>query len=146
MRLAPALLLLLVAIPGAAQPPAPRAAVEAESGMVVCVSPPAADVGVAVLKKGGNAVDAAVAVALAMAVTWPEAGNLGGGGFMMIAPPGQAPTCVEYRETAPAAAGPTLFADGTVSAYSHKASGVPGTVRGLGLAHKKYGKLPWKDV
>ncbi len=146
MRLAPALLLLLVAIPGAAQPPAPRVAAEAENGMVVCVSPAAADVGVAILKKGGNAVDAAVAVALAMAVTWPEAGNLGGGGFMMIAPPGTAPTCVEYRETAPAAAGPTLFADGTVSPYSHKASGVPGTVRGLGLAHKKYGKLPWKDV
>ncbi|QDU23012.1 gamma-glutamyltransferase [Urbifossiella limnaea] len=146
MRLAPVLLLLLVAIPGAAQPPAPRVATEATNGMVVCVSPPAADVGVAILKKGGNAVDAAVAVALAMAVTWPEAGNLGGGGFMMIAPPGQAPTCVEYRETAPAAAGPKLFADGTVSAFSHKASGVPGTVRGLGLAHKKYGKLPWKDV
>jgi gamma-glutamyltranspeptidase/glutathione hydrolase len=146
MRLAPALLLLLVAVPGAAQPPAPRTAVEAASGMVVCVSPPAADVGVAILKKGGNAVDAAVAVALAMAVTWPEAGNLGGGGFMMIAPPGKAPTCVEYRETAPAAAGPTLFADGTVGPYSHKASGVPGTVRGLGLAHKKYGKLAWKDV
>jgi gamma-glutamyltranspeptidase/glutathione hydrolase len=146
MRFAPALLLPLVALPSAARPPEPRKAVEAANGMVVCVSPPAAEVGVSVLKKGGNAVDAAVAVAFAMAVTWPEAGNLGGGGFMMVAPPGKAPNCVEYRETAPAAAGPTLFADGRVSAYSHKASGVPGTVRGLGLAHAKYGKLPWKDV
>jgi gamma-glutamyltranspeptidase/glutathione hydrolase len=147
MRLAPAALLVaLAALPSAARPPEKRPPVEAASGMVVCVSPPAAEVGVAVLKKGGNAVDAAVAVAFAMAVTWPEAGNLGGGGFMMVAPPGKPVACVEYRETAPAAAGPTLFADGTVTAYSHKASGVPGTVRGLGLAHAKYGKLPWKDV
>ncbi|MBN9520504.1 gamma-glutamyltransferase [bacterium] len=147
MRLLPALLLpLLLTIPTAARPPEPRKAVEAANGMVVCVSPPAAGVGVAILKKGGNAVDAAVAVAFAMAVTWPEAGNIGGGGFMMVAPPGKAPTCVEYRETAPAAAGPTLFADGRVTAYSHKASGVPGTIRGLALAHGKYGKLPWKDV
>jgi gamma-glutamyltranspeptidase/glutathione hydrolase len=114
--------------------------------MVVCVSPPAADVGAAILKRGGNAVDAAVAVAFAMAVTWPEAGNIGGGGFMMVGPPGQEPTCIEYRETAPAAAKPDLFADGRVTAHNHKAAGVPGTVRGLALAHQKFGKLPWKDV
>jgi gamma-glutamyltranspeptidase/glutathione hydrolase len=113
---------------------------------VVCVSPPAADVGVEVLKKGGTAVDAAVAVALAMAVTWPEAGNIGGGGFMMVAPPGAEPTCFEYRETAPAAAKVDLFADGKVTFLDHRAAGVPGTVRGLALAHTKFGKLPWKDV
>jgi len=118
----------------------------AKGGMVVCVSPPAADVGVDILKKGGNAVDAAVAVAFAMAVTWPEAGNIGGGGFMMIGLPGNEPTCIEYRETAPASAKADLFANGTISAFSHQASGVPGTVRGLALAHKQYGKLPWKDV
>jgi gamma-glutamyltranspeptidase/glutathione hydrolase len=103
-------------------------------------------VGLATLKKGGNAVDAAVATALAMAVTWPEAGNIGGGGFMMVGVPGQEPACFEYRETAPAAAKVDLFADGKVTGFSHKAAGVPGTVRGLALAHKKYGKLKWEEV
>ena len=117
-----------------------------KNGMVVCVSPPAADVGVEILKQDGNAVDAAVAVTFAMAVTWPEAGNIGGGGFMMIGPPGQEPTCIEYRETAPASATADLFADGKVNGFDHKASGVPGTVRGLALAHKRFGKLPWKVV
>src|SRR5947208_4548881 len=110
--------------------------------MVVCVSPPAADVGVAILKQGGNAVDAAVAVAFAEAVTWPEAGNIGGGGFMMVAAPGQEPTCIEYRETAPAAATRDMFADGKTTWLNHKAAGVPGTVRGLSLAHRSFGVLP----
>src|SRR5207248_2676703 len=88
----------------------------------------------------------AVAVAFAMAVTWPEAGNIGGGGFMMVAPPGKEVRCVEYRETAPAAAKVDLFADGKVTHLDHKAAGVPGTVRGLALVHKTYGKLAWKDV
>jgi gamma-glutamyltranspeptidase / glutathione hydrolase len=145
MRLLVAILILpLIAFPGGAQPKAER--VESKGGVVVCVSPPAADVGLAVLKKGGNAVDAAVAVAFAMAVTWPEAGNIGGGGFMMVAPPGKDVTCFEYRETAPAAAKVDLFADGKVTWLDHKAAGVPGTVRGLALAHAKYGKLAWKDV
>lgn len=139
------LLASLVAVPSIAQPQA-RKAVEAKNGMVVCVSPPAAEVGVQVLKSGGNAVDAAVAVAFAMAVTWPEAGNLGGGGFMMVGPPGGEPTCIEYRETAPAAAKADLFADGKVRSHDHKASGVPGTVRGLALAHQRFGKLPWKNL
>jgi gamma-glutamyltranspeptidase / glutathione hydrolase len=146
MRCSPFILLFaLFALPSSAQPPAAER-VESKGGMVVCVSPPAAEVGIAVLKKGGNAVDAAVAVAFAMAVTWPEAGNIGGGGFMMVAPPEKEVTCFEYRETAPAAAKVDLFADGTVSARDHKAAGVPGTVRGLALAHQKYGKLAWKDV
>ena len=136
----------VLALPSAADTPAARPVVVAKNGMVVCVSPPAADVGLAVLKAGGNAVDAAVAVAFTMAVTWPEAGNVGGGGFMMVAAPGKEPTCVEYRETAPAAATPDLFADGTVGPLDHKAAGVPGTVRGLALAHEKFGKLAWKDV
>src|SRR5947208_855837 len=105
-----------------------REPVIAANGMVVCVSPPAADVGVAVLKKGGTAVDAAVAVAFAEAVTWPEAGNIGGGGFMMVAPPGGDVTCFEYRETAPAAATEDMFANGKTGPYSHKVAGVPGTV------------------
>ena len=116
------------------------------NGMVVSVSRPASEVGVAILKKGGNAVDAAVATAFALAVTWPEAGNLGGGGFMLVAPGSKAaPTMFDYRETAPAAATKDMFAkDKPPSKYL--LIGTPGTVRGLALAHKRFGKLPWKDV
>lgn len=134
-------LLFALALTAQAQPKAET--VTSKGGVVVCVSPPAADVGLKVLKDGGNAVDAAVATAFAMAVTWPEAGNIGGGGFMMVAAPGKEPTCIEYRETAPAAAKVDLFADGKVTSLSHKAAGVPGTVRGLALAHKTFGKLEW---
>ncbi|HEY1187576.1 MAG TPA: gamma-glutamyltransferase, partial [Gemmata sp.] len=137
-------LLLGLACSAQAQPKA--GTVTSKGGVVVCVSPPAAEVGLNTLKAGGNAVDAAVATAFAMAVTWPEAGNIGGGGFMMVAAPGKAPTCFEYRETAPAAAKVNLFADGKVTWLNHKAAGVPGTVRGLALAHQKYGKLGWKAL
>ncbi|MCZ2344057.1 MAG: gamma-glutamyltransferase [Bacteroidales bacterium] len=117
-----------------------------QKGVVVCVSPPAADVGARILKAGGNAVDAAIAVGFAQAVTWPEAGNIGGGGFMVIRPAdGQKPVVVEYREKAPAAATENLWVRG-VQPLSHKAAGVPGTVRGMALAHAKFGKLPWKDL
>jgi gamma-glutamyltranspeptidase/glutathione hydrolase len=135
---------LLLPSPIGAQPKAET--VTSKGGVVVCVSPPAAEVGLAVLKKGGTAVDASVAVGFALAVTWPEAGNIGGGGFMMVAPPSKDPTCFEFRETAPAAAKVDLFADGKVTGLDHRASGVPGTVRGFALAHKRFGKLPWKDV
>ncbi len=115
-------------------------------GMVVAVSPPGADAGRDTLQKGGNAVDAAVATAFAMAVTYPAAGNIGGGGFMVVYPGGDAkPVVFDYRETAPAAASKTLFKKGD-GLYTHKVVGVPGTVRGLALAHAKFGKLPWKDV
>jgi gamma-glutamyltranspeptidase/glutathione hydrolase len=138
---------VLLAGPAPAQPQPPKAeTIESKGGVVVCVSPAAAEVGLAVLKRGGNAVDAAVATAFALAVTWPEAGNLGGGGFLMVAPPGREVRCIEYRETAPAAAKVDLFADGSVTGLDHKAAGVPGTVRGLALAHELYGKLPWKDL
>jgi gamma-glutamyltranspeptidase/glutathione hydrolase len=114
--------------------------------MVVAVSPPGAEVGRDVLLRGGNAVDAAVATAFAMAVTYPSAGNIGGGGFMVVHPGhGAEPVVFEYREMAPAAARSTMFAK-TDTIYSHKAVGVPGTVRGLWLAHQRFGKLPWKDV
>jgi gamma-glutamyltranspeptidase/glutathione hydrolase len=141
--------LALVVLVAATPAPAGAAgkAVEARNGMVVSVSPPGTDVGIAVLKAGGNAVDAAVATAFALAVTYPEAGNIGGGGFMLVhPPPGEGkPAVIDYRETAPAAATRTMFSkkDGI---YGHKVVGVPGTVRGLALAHKKYGKLPWKDL
>ncbi len=119
--------------------------VTAQRGMVVCVSPEAADVGVAVLKQGGSAVDASVAVAFAMAVTYPAAGNIGGGGFMLVNPAKGEPTVIEYRETAPGSVKADTFAK-TTDWRDHKASGVPGTVRGLELAHKRFGKLPWKDL
>ncbi len=111
----------------------------------MAVSAPGAEAGLGVLKQGGNAVDAAVATAFAMAVTYPAAGNIGGGGFMMIHPPKGEPVCVEYRETAPAAATKTMYKPGD-GVYNHRAVGVPGTVAGLALAHGKFGKLPWKDV
>jgi gamma-glutamyltranspeptidase/glutathione hydrolase len=138
--------------------------VEAEHGMVVSVSAPAAEVGLEILQKGGNAVDAAVATAFALAVTYPQAGNIGGGGFMVIHPGGKAalkkgtvplssrgqspfsePVVIDYRETAPAAATRTMFSKDD-SWYGHKVVGVPGTVRGLALAHRRFGKLPWKEV
>ena len=121
-------------------------AVEARQGMVVTVSPPATDVGVSILQQGGNAVDAAVAVAFALAVTWPAAGNIGGGGFMLVDPgTGQKPVCIEYRETAPAGATVSMLRnyprmDGL------RVCATPGTIAGLALAHRQYGRLPWREV
>ncbi|MGE0760468.1 MAG: gamma-glutamyltransferase [Pirellulaceae bacterium] len=126
--------------------PAAEPNVATSRGMVVCVSPPAAVVGRDVLRGGGNAVDAAVATALAMAVTWPSAGNIGGGGFMMVSPgDGKPPVCVEYRETAPAAAHErTLEHD--LRMDGHAVCGTPGTVAGLALAHERYGRRPWREL
>ena len=114
--------------------------------MVVAQEPLAAKIGVDILKRGGNAVDAAVAVGFAMAVTYPDAGNLGGGGFMVIhLAKGDRNTTIDYRETAPAAATKTMFLDADGKADPHKsrysglAVGVPGTVAGLALAERKYG-------
>ena len=84
-----------------------------------------------------------MSVAFAMAVTYPAAGNIGGGGFMLVHAPGKETIVFEYRETAPAAVTRDTFAK-TIDWHDHKAAGVPGTVRGLELAHKKFGKLPWK--
>ncbi|MEM9366121.1 MAG: gamma-glutamyltransferase [Planctomycetota bacterium] len=112
-------------------------------GMVVSDAPLASQVGQRILTRGGNAVDAAVATAFALAVVWPEAGNIGGGGFMMVAPPGKAVTCVEYRETAPQRVQPDSFVDWTQRHHARMA-GVPGTIRGLATAHEKYGRLAWQ--
>ena len=125
--------------------PAPVAAVH---GMVVSAHRLATQAGVDVLKSGGNAVDAAVAVAYALAVTFPEAGNIGGGGFMTIRLAGGRSTFIDFRETAPAAATATMFQDaaGNVvplrSTRGHLAAGIPGTVAGLELARTKYGTRP----
>ena len=114
-------------------------------GMVVSETSQASRIGRDVLAEGGNAVDAAVAVAFALAVTWPEAGNIGGGGFMMVAPKRGEVVCVDYRETAPAAATRDMFVDDP-NRYHHRAVGTPGTVRGLFLAHATFGHLPWQRL
>lgn len=116
--------------------------------MVTVQEPVAADVGVAVLKSGGNAVDAAVAIGFALAVTHPFAGNIGGGGFMLIRFADGRVTFVDFREAAPLAASRDMYLDAKGeptrdSIEGWRASGVPGTVRGLGLAHSKYGTKPW---
>lgn len=124
----------------------------APSGVVVCTSAPACDAGASVLARGGNAVDAAVATAFALAVTHPSAGNIGGGGFMVVRPRSGAATTFDFREKAPLASTPKMYLkeDGSIdrssTAAGYLAPGVPGTVRGLELAHKKFGKLAWKDV
>ncbi len=127
----------------------------AHNGMVVAQESHAARIGIEILDRGGNAVDAAVAVGFAMAVTYPRAGNLGGGGFMVIhlAKDNQ-DVAIDYRETAPAAASATMFLDAkgepdpAKSRDSGLAVGVPGTVAGLALAHAKYGsgKLSLADL
>lgn len=126
--------------------------VASKRGVVVSVSGIASDIGAQVLAKGGNAVDAAVATAFALAVTHPSAGNLGGGGFMVVRMADGSATTFDYREKAPAAATPTMYLkpDGTIDRSLTRAGwlapGVPGTVRGLALAHKRFGRLPWADV
>lgn len=112
----------------------------------------ASDAGATILKGGGNAIDASIATAFALAVTLPEAGNLGGGGFIVayLADRGEVVT-VDFRETAPLDSAPRMYLDpqGRLSPDCRKgawAAAVPGTVRGLGLAHSRWGKLPWADL
>ena len=127
--------------------------VVAKRGMVASEQALASEVGVDILKAGGNAIDAAVAVGFALAVVLPNAGNIGGGGFMMVhdARSGEY-VALDFRETAPAAATKTVFQDkkGNVidgkSLYTHAAVGVPGTVAGLTHAQKKWGRLPLARV
>ena len=126
--------------------------IESTTGMVVSVNGIASDVGAAILAKGGNAVDAAVATAFALAVVHPAAGNIGGGGFMIIRPPSGAAVAIDYREKAPLGSTRTMYLDSAGNIVrartntGYLAPGVPGTVRGLALAHRKFGRLPWKDV
>ena len=125
--------------------------VSAAHGMVVAQEPLAADVGLAVLRSGGNAVDAAVAVGFALAVTHPVAGNLGGGGFMLLRMADGRTDFLDFRECAPAKASRDMYLgpDGNPtreSIYGWKSAGVPGTVAGLELAHQKFGGKPWKSL
>ena len=133
-----------------------REPVRAKQGMVASTNEVASRVGVDIMKRGGNAVDAAIAVAFALAVTHPAAGNLGGGGFMMIRLKDGTTTAIDYREMAPAAAHRDVYLDknGNViegeggPLIGYRAAGVPGTVRGMELALKKYGsgKLTWAQL
>jgi gamma-glutamyltranspeptidase/glutathione hydrolase len=146
MRRTLALLVLAAAAPAwAAQP------VRARHGMVVTRERHATEAGVKVLESGGNAIDAAVAVGFALAVTHPSAGNLGGGGFMLIRLADGRTTFLDFRERAPGAASRNMYLDtsGKPTADSiigYRASGVPGSVSGFEYASKKYGRKPWADV
>jgi len=130
---------------------ADRAPVTASNGMVVSTDELASRVGVAVLQAGGTAVDAAVAVQFALAVVNPEAGNIGGGGFMVIhAADGQS-AALDFREKAPAAATRDMYLDENgdltdLSVEGHLAAGVPGTVQGMWSVHQRFGTLPWEDL
>ncbi|MGD2295324.1 MAG: gamma-glutamyltransferase [Candidatus Aminicenantes bacterium] len=124
-----------------------------ENGMVVSVDPYASQVGINILKKGGNAVDAAVAVGFALAVTYPAAGNIGGGGFMILRFPETGESvAVDFREMAPGKAAPDMYLneegkhERLRSSRGHLAVGIPGTVKGFDLALKTYGRLSWEEV
>ena len=126
--------------------------VASRDGLVVCTSAPACDAGAAILARGGTAVDAAVATGFALAVTHPAAGNIGGGGFMVVRTPAGAVTAFDFRERAPFAATPTMYLqpdgsiDRSLTESGYLAAGVPGTVRGLHAAHTRFGRLPWRDL
>ena len=125
--------------------------VRAKNGMVASQNAIASQIGMEVLLGGGNAVDAAVATAFALAVVHPEAGNIGGGGFMLVRPINDKPAVYDFREMAPAGASPTMFlVDGRYDRVrhhrSHLAVGVPGTVAGLWAAWKDLGRVPWKEL
>src|SRR4051795_12348693 len=125
--------------------------VTAEHGMVVAQEPIAADVGLRVLKGGGNAVDAAVAVGFALAVTHPVAGNLGGGGFMLVRMADGKTDFLDFRECGPGKASRDMYLDKDGNAtkdsiFGWRSSGVPGSVAGLEFAHKKFGTKRWSDL
>ena len=138
-------------IGGAHVPTSQRGTPTTASGSQAAVAMPdrfSAEVASSILERGGNAVDAAVAAAFTLAVTYPEAGNIGGGGFMLLRMDGES-EFLDYREVAPAAATQDMFLDSEgnnipmASLSGHRASGVPGTVAGMWAAHQKHGKLPW---
>ena len=124
----------------------------AQHGMVVSDNALASQVGVEILEKGGNAIDASVATAFALAVTHPEAGNIGGGGFLVFMGADNLVTTIDFREKAPLKASPDMYLDETgkfiedSNSEGLRSVGVPGTVAGLYLAHRKYGNLPWAEL
>ena len=129
-----------------------RNSMEYRNGMVVSAKQQASQVGIDILKKGGNAVDAAVAVQFALAVVYPNAGNIGGGGFMVFRSATGESNTLDFREKAPSAASRDMYLDSTGNPISAKslngslAAGVPGTVAGMVAAHQKYGRLKWAEL
>ena len=148
------LLLTACNTPAAATPDLAVAhgALRSEAGMVVSAYPDASRAGAETLRSGGNAVDAAIATGFALAVTHPVAGNIGGGGFMVIRFPDGRSTVMDFREKAPLRAHPKMFLDedgeysSRIHHRSHLAVGVPGTVAGFALAHDKYGAAEWAGL
>ena len=130
----------------------PVVGVIADSAMVVSAHPLASQAGVDILKRGGNAVDAAITVQFALAVVFPAAGNIGGGGFMVIRDATGRADCLDYREKAPLAASRDMYLDDDgeviehLSTQGHLASGVPGSVDGMFRAHETYGSLPMEQL
>lgn len=126
--------------------------VVADSAMVVTAHPLATQVGFDVLKKGGNAIDAAIAVQFALAVVYPQAGNIGGGGYMVVRKNDGTTNSLDFREMAPLAAHRDMYLNengeprNELSLFGHLAAGVPGTVDGMVKAHEKYGSIPWSDL
>ena len=123
-----------------------------KNGVVVTAHPEASKVGVDILKKGGNAIDASIAVQFALAVVYPNAGNIGGGGFLVYRDAKGNTDALDFRETAPKNAKEDMYWDKNgnaitdLSLYGQFSAGVPGTVDGMVKAHEKYGKLSWKDL
>ncbi len=139
------ILLFLTSLPVSSQ-------VYHQNGMVVSEHHFASEVGAKILEKGGNAIDASIATAFALAVVFPQAGNIGGGGFLVYMDNEGESTTIDFREKAPLAATPTMYLDENgeyISMSNHNgllAVGVPGTVAGLWMAHQKYGSLPWAEL
>ena len=140
-----------LARPAPAATGSPAAAARLAGGVVAAPESLAAEVGAAVLRRGGNAVDAAVAVHFALAVTFPNAGNLGGGGFLLVHTD-SGEVALDFRETAPAAATRDMYLDAGgrvvegLSLDTHLAAGVPGSVAGMWEAHRRFGSLPWREL
>jgi len=162
IQLAATLLFLFIPVrpiataPLSSAPPATREPVRGRHAMVASQHPLASKIGIDILKRGGNAVDAAIAVGLALAVVYPEAGNIGGGGFMLYRRADGQAFAIDYREMAPKAANRDIFVgkDGEViegegsSTVGYRASGVPGTLAGFDLAFRKHGsgKIKWREL
>jgi len=145
------LVLIVAVIAWSDIPTASTKPIKSRHGMVVAAEPLATAAGLQVLRDGGSAIDAAVATAFAMAVTYPQAGNLGGGGFIVFRSTAGTSVAYDFRETAPAASSPSMFlVDGLYDSArhhnSHIAVGVPGTVAGLYLAWSDHGRLPWQRL
>jgi gamma-glutamyltranspeptidase len=137
----PILCLLLARSPGPAAEP-----IRAAHGMVVSSHWLASEAGVQILRAGGNAVDAAIGTGLALAVVHPSAGNIGGGGFMVLFAQSGEVTTFDFREKAPLAAHEKMYLEGGSNHEGHLSVGVPGTVAGFDLALKRFGKKSWREL